>query len=36
MGYSVADHAAPEYVEDDYIIEYDQGVLRELEDEDLS
>jgi superfamily II DNA or RNA helicase len=36
MGYSMADHAAPEYVEDDYILEYDQEVLRELEDEDFS
>ena len=25
-----------EYIEDDYVIEYDQGVLRELEDEDFS
>jgi superfamily II DNA or RNA helicase len=32
MGYSLADHASPEHVEDDYVIEYDQGVLRELED----
>ena len=35
MGYSVADHVAREYVEDDYIIEYDQGVLREFEIEDF-
>ncbi|MFH1864535.1 MAG: DEAD/DEAH box helicase family protein [Candidatus Eisenbacteria bacterium] len=32
MGYSLGNHASPEHVEDDYVIEYDQGVLRELED----
>jgi superfamily II DNA or RNA helicase len=32
MGYSLGDHASLEHVEDDYVIEYDQGVLRELED----
>ncbi len=32
MGYSLGDHASPEHVEDDYVIEYDHGVLRELED----
>jgi superfamily II DNA or RNA helicase len=36
MGYSVGDHAAPEYFEDDYILEYDQEALRELEGEDFS
>ena len=36
MGYSVGAYAAPEYIEDDYVIEYDQGVLHELEDEDFS
>jgi superfamily II DNA or RNA helicase len=35
MGYSVGAHVAPEYIEDDYVIEYDQGVLREFEDEDF-
>ena len=36
MGYTVGDHTAPEHVEDDYIIEYDQDVLRELDDESFS
>jgi superfamily II DNA or RNA helicase len=35
MGYSVGDHASPEYVDDDYVIEYDQEALRKIEDEDF-
>ena len=30
MGYSVGDHAAPEHVEDDYVIEYDEQALHDL------
>jgi len=35
MGYSVGDHDAPGCVPDDYVIEYDQDVLRELEEDGL-
>jgi len=31
MGYSVGDHAAPEPVEDDYVIEYDEQILHDLD-----
>jgi superfamily II DNA or RNA helicase len=33
MGYATSDHTMPERVKDDYIIEYDQGVLEGLNDE---
>ena len=33
MGYSMGDHASSEYVEDDYVIEYDEEALRKIEDE---
>ncbi len=36
MGYSVGDHAEPEQVVDDYVIEYDQAVLHDLEEDDFS
>ena len=36
MGYSVGDHEPSEHIEDNYVIEYDQVVPRELGDEDFS
>ncbi len=32
MGYSVGDHEIPDVVKDDYVIEYDSEILRDLED----
>ena len=35
MGYSVGDHAEPEHAENDYVIEYDEAALQDLDRDDF-